>query len=125
MQSTNSLRLLAMVAATTGAIHQARAATATIDVNNWHQKISGFGVCSAWNGTLASDVVSGLWDTTKGAGLSLHRVMIDRDGLGSDETNNAVAASKYGVKVWGTPWYCKNGVSKDGSDTLYEKDYQE
>ena len=56
-------------------------ATVSVDVNTWHQKISGFGTCSAWNGTLTAKEGEQLFDTIKGAGLSLHRVMIERNGL--------------------------------------------
>jgi glucuronoarabinoxylan endo-1,4-beta-xylanase len=98
----------------------------TVDVNTSYQKIAGFGACSAFNGLLTSDVGEKLWSTTKGAGLSLHRVIIDPNGVGSDETNNAKMAASYGVKVWGSPWSVKNGVRQSGRgyDTLYEKDYQ-
>jgi glucuronoarabinoxylan endo-1,4-beta-xylanase len=105
--------------------HQIEAGPATIDVKTWHQKISGFGCSTAWSGTMTPTEADELWDTVKGAGLSLNRVMIDRDGLESDETNNAISATSRGCKVWGTPWYCKNGVNVGNYDTLYEKDYQE
>ena len=100
--------------------------TVTVDVKKSYQKISGFGTCSAWCGTLSTAEGELLWSTTKGAGLSLHRIMIDRDGPGSDEKANAKQATGYGVKVWGTPWYTKGGVAVSGKgyDTLYEKDYQ-
>jgi len=106
-------------------VPQVEAGTATIDVKNWHQFIRGFGCCTAWSGTMTPTESDQLWDTVKGAGLSLNRVIIDRDGLGTDETNNAISAHNRGCTVWGTPWYTKNGVNKGDYDTLYEKDYQE
>lgn len=113
----------ALIAA--GIVNYAMGTTVTVDVKTSHQKISGFGTCSAWCGTLTTAEGDLLWSTTKGAGLSLHRVMIDRTGLAQSEISNTKLASGYGVKVWGTPWYCKNGVSTGkGYDTLYEKDYQ-
>ena len=100
------------------------AATVTVDVTKTYQKISGFGTCSAWCGTLTSSVGDQLWSTTKGAGLSLHRIQIQNSGIDQSESANAKLATSYGVKVWGTPWYCKGGVSKGSYDTLYESNYQ-
>ncbi len=102
------------------------AAAVTVNVENQHQKISGFGTCSAWCGTLTASEGELLFSPTKGAGLSLHRVMIEKNGLTQSEIANTKLASGYGVTVWGTPWYCKNGVKVAGKDydTLYEKDYQ-
>jgi glucuronoarabinoxylan endo-1,4-beta-xylanase len=107
-------------------VGQIMGATVTVDVKTQHQKIRGFGTCSAWCGTLSSSEGEQLWSTTKGAGLSLHRIMIDRNGPDQNEKANAKQAAGYGVTVWGTPWYCKGGVKVTGKDydTLYEKDYQ-
>jgi glucuronoarabinoxylan endo-1,4-beta-xylanase len=108
------------------AVSIAVGATVVVDVKSPHQKISGFGTCSAWCGTLTASEGELLFSTVKGAGLSLHRVMIERTGLTQSEIANTKLAAGYGVKVWGTPWYCKNGVKVAGKDydTLYEKDYQ-
>ena len=126
MKKINIARTVAVLITAASIFSKVVGETVTVDVNTWHQKISGFGACSAWNGTLTDSVGELLWSTTKGAGLSTHRVMIEPNGLGDDETRNAIAASSYGVKVWGTPWFCKNGVrTETGYDTLYEKDYQE
>src|ERR1035437_9765202 len=126
MKVLNLSRFAASVLTLMGGASQIHAATATIDVTTWHQRIRGFGCATAWSGTMTPTEADQLWDTVNGAGLSLNRVMIDRDGLGTDETNNAISATSRGATVWGTPWYCKNGVGRtDGGDTLYEKDYQE
>ncbi len=101
------------------------AATATVDVEHWHQMIRGFGLSTAWSGRMTPTEADQIWDTIKGAGLSLNRVMIDRDGLGPEETDNAISATNRGAKVWGTPWFTKGGVNVGDYDTLYEKDYQE
>ena len=120
-------RIAAVMLTVSGIYNYATGATVAVDVNKWHQKISGFGTCSAWNGTLTESEGEQLFDTIKGAGLSLHRVMVERNGLTNDEINNTKLATSYGVKVWGTPWYCKNGVKLDGRDydTLYENNMQE
>jgi len=101
-------------------------AVVNVDVKTSHQTIRGFGTCSAWCGTLTKEEGDLLFSTTKGAGLSLHRIMIERNGATQSEIANTKLASSYGVTVWGTPWYCKNGVKVAGKDydTLYEKDYQ-
>jgi glucuronoarabinoxylan endo-1,4-beta-xylanase len=100
--------------------------TVTVDVKTTHQKIAGFGTCSAWCGTLSASEGELLWSTTKGAGLSLHRIMIDRNGPDQNEKANAKQATGFGVKVWGTPWFCKGGVGVSGKDydTLSESNYQ-
>lgn len=139
MRRVNLALTAAFLLSLAGISNYALGAPVSVNVNTMHQKISGFGTCSAWNGTLDPSIARQLWSTTDGAGLSLHRVMIDRDGLSDDETNNAITANSYGVKVWGTPWFCKNGVKVTHTefnpitgkidtvryDTLYEKDYQE
>lgn len=106
---------------------QIDAGNATIDINKWHQKIRGFGLSTAWSGRMTATEADQIWDTINGAGLSMNRVMIEPNGLGPEETDNAISATKRGALVWGTPWYTKNGVRLPGrdNDTLYEKDYQE
>jgi glucuronoarabinoxylan endo-1,4-beta-xylanase len=121
-----AMLILSAALITTGIVSNAMGTTVTVDVKTSHQKISGFGTCSAWCGTLAASDGDLLWSTTKGAGLSLHRIQLQPTGVDQSETSNAKLASSYGVKVWGTPWYCQNGVAVPGKgyDTLYEKDYQ-
>jgi glucuronoarabinoxylan endo-1,4-beta-xylanase len=105
----------------------AHAATATVNVQKSYQRIRGFGTCSAWNGTLTAAEGALLWDTVTGAGLSTHRVMIERTGTpDANEQNNAKLATSYGVTVWGTPWYSKEAVTPSGKsyDTLYESSMQ-
>src|SRR5690606_33503220 len=76
----------------------------TVSLASLEQKISGFGVSSAWAGDFRDpdrdpDV---LWSTTTGAGLSLHRIRI---GAGdTSEIRIAQKAVEYAVKVWATPW---------------------
>ena len=71
----------------------------TVSLSSLKQKISGFGVSSAWAGSYrnASDA-DYLWSTTKGAGLTLLRIRYG-DGLAI-----AKSAATYGVNVWMTPW---------------------
>ena len=84
----------------------------TIDEASLQQKITGFGVSSAWAGSYrnASDA-DYLWSTTKGAGLSLLRIRYG-DGL-----SIAKSAASYGVTVWLTPWGMGNNGSPGGPYT--------
>jgi glucuronoarabinoxylan endo-1,4-beta-xylanase len=76
----------------------------TIDLSSLQQKISGFGVSSAWAGDFRDpeNDPDMLWSTTTGAGLTLHRIRIG--GGSTSETRIAQRAVEYGVKVWATPW---------------------
>jgi glucuronoarabinoxylan endo-1,4-beta-xylanase len=71
-----------------------------VNLSGTQQKITGFGVSSAWAGSFrdANKDPDTLWSTTTGAGLTLLRVRI------GDGTAIAVKAATYGVKVWATPW---------------------
>lgn len=103
------------------------AATATVSVNTTRQVVRGFGTCSAWNGTLTNAEGTLLWDTVQGAGLSLHRVMIERNGTpDANEQRNAKLARSFGSTVWGTPWYSQRATKVTGKDydTLAEADMQ-
>lgn len=103
------------------------AATATIDVKSTRQVVRGFGTCSAWNGTLTNAEGTLLWDTVQGAGLSLHRVMIERNGTPDiNEQRNAKLAKAFGSTVWGTPWYSQRATKVAGKDydTLAEANMQ-
>lgn len=78
----------------------------TVDLSALQQRISGFGVSSAWAGSYANaSDPEYLWSTTTGAGLSLLRIRYG-DGLAI-----AQAAAKAGVTVWMTPW----GTGSNGS----------
>lgn len=108
------------------------AASAKIDLSTEKQMIRGFGTCSAWNGYIDSlSEAPILWSTEKGAGLSLHRLMIPPEGqFDKYELANAKIATSYGVTIWGTPWYSKygkdviHGNDTMDYDTLYEADMQ-
>ena len=84
----------------------------TVSLSGHQQKISGFGVSSAWAGSFrnASDA-DFLWSTTKGAGLSLLRVRYG-DGLAI-----AKSAAQNGVTVWMTPWGTGTNGATGGSFT--------
>ena len=90
----------------------AQSADVTVNLSGVQQKITGFGVSSAWAGSYnnASDA-DYLWSTTKGAGLTLLRVRYG-DGLAI-----AQSAAKNGATVWMTPWGTGQNGSTGGPDT--------
>lgn len=90
----------------------AQAGDVTVNLSSLQQKISGFGVSSAWAGSYrnASDA-DYLWSTTKGAGMSLLRIRYG-DGLAI-----AKSAAASGVKVWMTPWGTGTNGAQGGSFT--------
>ncbi len=115
----------------------ARAQTCTVDWNNVHQQIDGFGASSAWNGTWTTNQADVLFSTNlnvvysdnlgnaytnNGIGLSLLRNRIIY--ASSTSSNVAVTADAIvdmemaqarGARVWSTPWTPAAGF-KSGND---------
>ena len=93
----------------------AQSSDITINEASLQQKITGFGVSSAWAGSYANPSDPDyLWSTTTGAGLSLLRIRYG-DGLAI-----AQAAVKAGVTVWLTPWGMGSNGSPGGADTTMQ-----
>lgn len=93
----------------------AQSSDVTINESSLQQKITGFGVSSAWAGSYANaSDPDYLWSTTTGAGLSLLRIRYG-DGLAI-----AQAAVKAGVTVWMTPWGTGTNGATGGSDTTMQ-----
>jgi glucuronoarabinoxylan endo-1,4-beta-xylanase len=70
-----------------------------VNLSSTLQKISGFGVSSAWASSYSNaSHADSLWSTTTGAGLTLLRIRYG-DGLAI-----AKSAASYGATVWMTPW---------------------
>ena len=95
--------------------------TSTVDWNNVHQRIDGFGASSAWNGSWntaeeqvlfsTNNNISYQGGTYNGAGLSLLRnhIAFANTTAASDlpttvETAVMQAAQSFGARVWSTPW---------------------
>jgi glucuronoarabinoxylan endo-1,4-beta-xylanase len=76
----------------------------TLNLADLHQTISGFGASTAWSSRMSAADADLLWSTTKGAGLSLHRIRIDYQTGQTSETSIAKLAAARGVTVWATPW---------------------
>lgn len=86
-----------------------------VNLSSLQQKISGFGVSSAWAGSYANaSDAEHLWSTTTGAGLTLLRIRYG-DGLAI-----AKSAASYGVTVWMTPWGTGTNGSPGGTFTATE-----
>lgn len=90
----------------------AQSGDVTVNLSSPQQKITGFGVSSAWAGSYrnASDA-DYLWSTTKGAGLTLLRIRYG-DGLAI-----AKSAAQNGATVWMTPWGTGTNGATGGSFT--------
>ena len=86
-----------------------------VNLASLQQKITGFGVSSAWAGSYrnASDA-DYLWSTTKGAGLTLLRIRYG-DGL-----NIAKSAASMGATVWLTPWGMGTNGAQGGPYTTQQ-----
>jgi glucuronoarabinoxylan endo-1,4-beta-xylanase len=95
----------------------AQSGDVTVTLSGLQQKITGFGVSSAWAGSYrnASDA-DYLWSTTKGAGLTLLRIRYG-DGLAI-----AKSAASMGATVWMTPWGMGNNGSPGGPYTTSQSD---
>lgn len=79
------------------------AGSANITPTTIYQRMAGFGASTAWASSMSTTDADLLWDTAKGAGLSLHRIRIAEDGSTS-ETNIAKLAVARGAKIWAAPW---------------------
>ena len=62
----------------------ANAATINVNMDKEYQRISGFGAASAWAGSITDKNAAFLWDSTSGAGFTLHRIRIVPDGTTSE-----------------------------------------
>lgn len=110
--------------------------TSTVDWNNVHQRIDGFGASSAWaGGTWNTGLADLLFSTNNnisysggtynGAGLSLLRNHIVYGGdtspnttLTTAETDIMQKAQARGARVWSTPWTPAAGFK--GTNDIYD-----
>jgi glucuronoarabinoxylan endo-1,4-beta-xylanase len=106
------------------------AQTATIDWNNTHQVIDGFGAATggsndgrySGSSTFTSEQASFFFSTSSGIGLSLLRTAVPDDG--SCTTVNAMCAGQvssmqlataHGATIWSSPWSPPASMKTNGS----------
>ena len=106
----SSFRLLSLLALVILSI-SARAQTCTVDWNNRHQEIDGFGASSAWRGSLTTAQADMFFSTNTGIGLSSLRNHITPAGStssnatpSSGEITIMQQAQARGARVWSAPW---------------------
>ncbi|MGA2280912.1 MAG: hypothetical protein ABSG80_11490 [Verrucomicrobiota bacterium] len=76
----------------------------TVNWNDVHQRIDGFGACSAWTAPSLSDSQADMFfSTNNGIGLSLLRNRIAPDGT-TTEVLTMQKAQARGARVWSTPF---------------------
>jgi glucuronoarabinoxylan endo-1,4-beta-xylanase len=103
--NNNNARDFALALYATGSSQTGITATAscTVDWNDVHQRIDGFGASSAWKSTWTTAQADMLFSTNTGAGLSLLRSRVAPDGT-SVETSIMQMAQARGARVWSAPW---------------------
>ncbi|MEO7324267.1 MAG: hypothetical protein ABIW82_05510 [Dokdonella sp.] len=91
----------------------------TIDWNNTHQTMEGFGASDAFLDTALTDAQADLYfSTTNGIGLSFLRMGIaNGGGLNGGAWSDATKAGARGAKVWAAPWTAP-GAWKDNNSTI-------
>jgi O-glycosyl hydrolase len=75
----------------------------TVNWNDVHQKIDGFGASSAWRSTWNSSQADLLFSTNTGIGLSLLRSRIAPGGTTIENSIMQMAQAR-GARVWSSPW---------------------
>ena len=125
-----------ITAALTGCMGPQTSGTCTVDWNDVHQRIDGFGASSAWNGTWTTSEADLLFSTNNnviytdntgntttnnGIGLSLLRNRIAPASSTSPaavpatvETYIMQLAQARGARVWSTPWTPAPGFKDSG-----------
>jgi glucuronoarabinoxylan endo-1,4-beta-xylanase len=103
-------------------------ATGSVDWNDVHQRIDGFGASSAWDGTWTTSQADMFFSTNVGIGLSLLRTRIAPGGTTIENSIMQMARDR-GAKVWSTPWspatqFKSNGNLNGGSFLGNAANYQ-
>ena len=86
----------------------------TINWQEVHQRIDGFGASSAWRSTWTTAQADMFFSTNSGIGLSLLRNRIAPDGTTS-ETSIMQMAQARGARVWSAPWSPPANLKDSGS----------
>jgi glucuronoarabinoxylan endo-1,4-beta-xylanase len=109
------------------------AAQCTVDWNDVHQRIDGFGASSAWRTTWTNHEADMFFSTNSGTAVSKNGTNFSFNGIalsllrsrinptgGTDESSIMQMAQARGAKVWSTPWtpppqYKDSGVLDGGN----------
>lgn len=95
----------------------------TINWNEVHQRIDGFGAAAAWTApNISNTLADTFFSADKGVGLSLVRLRIAPDGT-TLETTTAQRAIARGATVWASAWsppaaWKTNNDTKNGGSLL-------
>lgn len=99
----------------------------TVDASNLHQRIDGFGACSAWGPTITDAQATLFFDPVNGIGLSLLRVQILPDGTMYLLPLAQQVQAKFGVSVFGSHFGPPNSWMDTGAfgGNLLPEHYQD
>ncbi|MGA2241987.1 MAG: hypothetical protein ABSH11_08090 [Verrucomicrobiota bacterium] len=86
----------------------------TVNWNDVHQRIDGFGASSAWRTSLTTAQADLLFSTNNGIGLSLLRTRIAPGGTTVEGSIMQMAQAR-GAKVWSAPWTPPAGFKSSGA----------
>jgi glucuronoarabinoxylan endo-1,4-beta-xylanase len=98
------------------ALSLAAQAGLTVNFNDVHQRIDGFGAADPWNAALSDSLADLFFSTTNGIGLSILRVGIDSNGDDMSAYSNATKAAARGAIVWAAPWSAPGAWKDNGSE---------
>jgi glucuronoarabinoxylan endo-1,4-beta-xylanase len=95
----------------------------TVNFNDVHQRIDGFGAADPWNPALTDAQADLFFSQTSGIGLSILRVGIDSNGNDMSAYSNATKAAARGAIVWAYPFsapgaWKDNGTTNNGGHLL-------
>jgi glucuronoarabinoxylan endo-1,4-beta-xylanase len=88
----------------------------TVNFNDVHQRIDGFGAADPWNPTLTDAQADLLFSQTNGIGLSILRVGFDTNGDDMAAYSNATKAAARGAIVWAAPWSAPGAWKDNGTE---------
>jgi glucuronoarabinoxylan endo-1,4-beta-xylanase len=89
----------------------------TVNFNDIHQRIDGFGAADVFLGALTDAQADLFFSPTKGIGLSILRTGIGSDGSSMGAYSNATKAAARGAIVWAAPWTAPAAWKDNNSET--------
>ena len=89
----------------------------TVNFNDVHQRIDGFGAADIWHPAMTDAQADLFFSPTSGIGLSILRVGIDSSGSELSAYSNATKAAARGAIVWAAPWSAPGAWKDNGTTT--------